>query len=113
MTIPSGTVRNVLIFITLCPFLQGGDRRVKALSWRMGMDLRQLFAINLRRLRHERGFTQETLAHDAGIGRAHMSEIERGKVWVGLRIVSKLATVLEAEPAEFFKPPTPRTKRPR
>jgi DNA-binding XRE family transcriptional regulator len=42
------------------------------------MDLRQTFAINLRRLRHERGRTQENLAHEAEISRSHMSEIERG-----------------------------------
>jgi transcriptional regulator with XRE-family HTH domain len=77
----------------------------------MGMDVRQLFALNLRRLRHERGFTQEALAHDAKIGRAHMSEIERGKVWVGLRIVGKLADVLDVHPAEFFRDPTPRTRK--
>jgi transcriptional regulator with XRE-family HTH domain len=75
------------------------------------MDLRQTFALNLRRLRHERGWTQEGLAHEAGISRSHMSEIERGKVWVGLEIIAKLAHVLEAEPAEFFRPPTPRKKR--
>jgi transcriptional regulator with XRE-family HTH domain len=74
----------------------------------MDSDLRELFALNLRRLRHERGFTQEALAHDAKIGRAHLSEIERGKIWIGLRLVSRLAKVLEAQPAEFFKPPTPR-----
>jgi transcriptional regulator with XRE-family HTH domain len=77
----------------------------------MGTDLRQLFAMNLRRLRHERGFTQEALAHDAGVGRAHMSEIERGKVWVGLRVTGRLADVLEVDAAEFFRPATPRKKR--
>lgn len=84
---------------------------VKSLFWRM--DLRQIFALNLRRLRHERGFSQEALAYEAGVSRPHMSAIERGATWVGLEIIAKLAAVLEVEPAEFFRPPTPRIKRPR
>jgi transcriptional regulator with XRE-family HTH domain len=77
------------------------------------MNLRQTFALNLRRLRHERGFTQEGLAHEAGIDRSHMGAIERGATYVGLEIVEKLCRVLEVEPAEFFRPPTPRRGRPR
>ncbi len=75
------------------------------------MDLRRLFALNLRRLRHERGFSQEALANEAGINRSHMSAIERGATWVGLEIVAKLSAVLEVDPVEFFRPPTPRQKR--
>lgn len=74
------------------------------------MDLRQTFARNLRRLRHERGFTQEALAHETGVGRSHMSDIENAKVFVGLQVIGKLAKTLEAEPAEFFRPPTPRKR---
>jgi transcriptional regulator with XRE-family HTH domain len=75
------------------------------------MDLRQTFAINLRRLRHERGFSQEALANEAGINRSHMSAIERGATWVGLEIVEKLAGALDVDPVEFFRPPTPRRGR--
>jgi transcriptional regulator with XRE-family HTH domain len=89
--------------------LHGWVRFVKTLSWRM--DLRQTFALNLRRLRHERGRTQENLAHEAEISRSHMSEIERGNVWVGLEIIAKLSDVLDVDPAEFFRPPTPRRGR--
>jgi transcriptional regulator with XRE-family HTH domain len=74
-------------------------------------DLRQTFALNLRRLRHERGFSQEALAHEAGVNRSHMSAIERGATWVGLEIIDKLAGVLEVDPVEFFRPPTPRRTR--
>jgi transcriptional regulator with XRE-family HTH domain len=75
------------------------------------MDLRQTFAMNLRRLRHERGWTQEGVAHEAEISRSHMSEIERGNVWVGLEIIDKISRVLEVDPAEFFRAPTPRRTR--
>lgn len=77
----------------------------------MDSDLRQLFAMNLRRLRHERGHTQESLAHDAKIARQYLSDIERGKIWVGLRMVAKFAAALDVEPMEFLRPPTPRMKR--
>jgi len=70
------------------------------------MDLRHLFAANLRRLRHARKVSQEQLAHDAGIDRAYVSRVERAVTYVGLEIIEKLAVVLEADPAEFFQKPT-------
>jgi transcriptional regulator with XRE-family HTH domain len=69
------------------------------------MDLRQLFATNLRRIRHQRKLSQEQLAHDAGVDRAYMSRVERAVTYVGLEIVGKLADVLEVDPVEFFRKP--------
>lgn len=68
------------------------------------MDIRQLFAANLRRLRHEKGFSQEGLAHEANVDRAHVSKIERGVTYVGLEIIGKFATVLDVAPDEFLRP---------
>ena len=70
------------------------------------MDLRQLFATNLRRIRHQRKLSQEALAHDAGVDRAYLSRVERGVTHVGLEIIGKLSDVLGVEPAEFFRRPT-------
>ena len=70
------------------------------------MDLRQLFATNLRRLRHERKVSQEQLANDAEVDRAYLSRVERAVTYVGLEIVGKLAAILEVDPAEFFRRPT-------
>ena len=70
------------------------------------MDLRQLFATNLRRIRHERKISQEGLANDAGVDRAYLSRVERGVTHVGLEIIGRLAEVLEVDPAEFFRKPT-------
>lgn len=70
------------------------------------MDLRQLFATNLRRIRHQRKLSQEALAHDAGVDRAYMSRVERAVTYVGLEIIGKLADVLEVDPVEFFRRPT-------
>lgn len=69
------------------------------------MDLRQVFAVNLRRLRHKRGLSQEDLAHEADINRTYMSKLEKGGSFAGLEIIGKLATVLDVEPAELLKIP--------
>jgi transcriptional regulator with XRE-family HTH domain len=74
------------------------------------MDLRQLFATNLRRLRHARKVSQEQLANDAEVDRAYLSRVERAVTYVGLEIIEKLAAVLEVDPAEFFRQPT-RTRK--
>jgi transcriptional regulator with XRE-family HTH domain len=66
------------------------------------MDLRQRFATNLRRIRHNRGISQEDLAYEAGVDRAYVSRIERAVTYVGLEIIGKFAEVLKVDPAEFF-----------
>ena len=75
------------------------------------MDLRHRFATNLRRVRHEKGISQEDLAHHAGVDRAHVSKIERAVTYVGLEIIGKFAEVLEVDPAEFFKGPVKKARK--
>jgi transcriptional regulator with XRE-family HTH domain len=76
------------------------------------MDLRQLFATNLRRIRHDRKLSQEDLAHDSEVDRTYLSRIERAVTYVGLEIIEKLATILGMDPAEFFRRPSrPGSKR--
>lgn len=70
-------------------------------------DLRDAFAANLRRLRHAKGISQEDLAFEAGINRSYMSKLEKGATYPGLEIIAKLATVLEVEPAELLRVPSP------
>lgn len=68
------------------------------------MEIRELFAGNLKRIRKEKGFSQEALAHEAGVDRAHVSKIERAIPYVGLEIIEKFSAVLKVEPADFLKP---------
>jgi transcriptional regulator with XRE-family HTH domain len=75
------------------------------------MDLRQIVATNLRRLRRAKGLSQEELAWDAGVNRSHMAVIETGKSWVRLDIIAKLAAALECEPFELLTPPRRRSRR--
>jgi len=77
------------------------------------MDLRQVFAANLRRLRHAKGLSQEDLAYEAGVNRSYMSMLEKGASYPGLEIIGKLAAVLEVEPAELLKLPAKRRARSR
>ncbi|MDE2462203.1 MAG: helix-turn-helix transcriptional regulator [Alphaproteobacteria bacterium] len=74
------------------------------------MDLRQVFAANLRRLRHERGISQENLAYEANVNRTYISKLEKGVSFAGLEIIGKFATVLQVEPAELLKLPSGRAK---
>jgi len=67
------------------------------------MDLRGVFAANLRKIRHERGVSQDTLAYDAGISRSYLSQLEKGAFYASLKILGKLAEVLEVEPSEFLR----------
>lgn len=75
------------------------------------MDLRDIFATNLRRLRHERGLSQDDLAYEAGVSRSYLSQIEKGVFYVSLKIVGRLASALKIEPAEFLKLPPKRVRR--
>ena len=75
------------------------------------MDLRQVFAANLRRLRHAKGLSQETLAYEADVNRTYMSKLEKGGSYPGLEIIGKIAAVLEVEPADLLKLPPKRHRR--
>lgn len=75
------------------------------------MDIRDIFAANLRRIRKEKDLSQEELAYEAGVDRAHVSKIERSMTYVGLEIVEKFSKVMGVPPAEFLQPVA--RKRPR
>jgi len=75
------------------------------------MDLREVFATNLRRQRHAKGLTQDDLAYEAEVSRSYLSQLEKGAFYASLKIVSKLAAVLEIEPSELLKMPPKRSAR--
>jgi transcriptional regulator with XRE-family HTH domain len=75
------------------------------------MDLRQVFAANLRRLRHAKGLSQEDLAYTAEVNRTYLSKLEKGVSYPGLEIIGKLSAVLGVEPAELLKLPMRRAQR--
>jgi transcriptional regulator with XRE-family HTH domain len=74
------------------------------------MDLRDVFATNLRRLRHAKGLSQDELAYEAGVSRGYLSQIEKGVFYASLKVVGKLASALAVEPAELLRLPQKRRK---
>jgi transcriptional regulator with XRE-family HTH domain len=47
--------------------------------------------------------SQDDLAYAADVSRSYLSQIEKGKFHVSLKIIGKLAEVLQAEPWEFLR----------
>jgi transcriptional regulator with XRE-family HTH domain len=75
------------------------------------MDLREVFATNLRRLRHAKGLSQDDLAYEAEISRSYLSQLEKGAYFASLKIVGKLAVVLEVDPGELLRVPAKKASR--
>jgi transcriptional regulator with XRE-family HTH domain len=69
------------------------------------MDIREVFAHNLKTLRHERGLTQEELAHRAEVDRTYISSLERCVYGASIDVIDRLATVLEVAPSKFLEMP--------
>ena len=63
---------------------------------------RDLLARNLRRIRQERGLTQETLSHASGVMQSHLSEIEAGKRNASIDLIGAIALALEVPVAAMF-----------
>jgi len=73
-------------------------------GWLSRMDLRETFAENLRRIRHQHGISQEDLAHETEMSRSYLSQLEKGRFHVSIKIIGRLAATLKVSPEEFLKP---------
>jgi transcriptional regulator with XRE-family HTH domain len=69
------------------------------------MELREVFAQNLRHFRRQRGLSQEALAAEAGIDRTYVSALERGVYSATVDMIEKLATVLSVSPHSLLLHP--------
>jgi len=75
------------------------------------MKAHALVARNIRKLRVERGLSQENLAVDAEIDRTYVSRLERGLENPTVAVLERLAKVLDVRIEDFFIVP-PSGERP-
>ena len=68
-------------------------------------DSRTLFASNVKRLRLQKGISQEKLAEMAGFHRTYMSQVERCVANPSLDTVQKIASVLAVPVATLLETP--------
>lgn len=71
------------------------------------MNGRSILAWNIRRMRSERGISQERLAADAEIDRAYLSEIEREIGNATIDIMDRIAANMGVSLVDLVQPPAP------
>lgn len=71
------------------------------------MDWAKVVGANVRRLRKERGLTQEQLAMEAAIDLTYLGGIERGRRNPSVDVVGRLAAALAVHPGDLFGLPAP------
>jgi transcriptional regulator with XRE-family HTH domain len=77
------------------------------------MNIREVLALNLRKLRQARNLSQEELAHRADIDRTYISALERSVYAASIDVVDNLAQVLGVEAADLLQRPLPLTGKKR
>jgi transcriptional regulator with XRE-family HTH domain len=65
--------------------------------------LRDVLAKNMRRLRANRGLSQEALAYECGINRTYLSAVERSERNVSIDDVARIARGLKIEAWKLLK----------
>jgi transcriptional regulator with XRE-family HTH domain len=66
-------------------------------------DLKDTVAVNIRRLRNQRGWTQEDLADRAGLSVRYLGQIERAQTSTTVTVLGRLALALKVKPAELVE----------
>ncbi|MGE0294468.1 MAG: helix-turn-helix domain-containing protein [Hyphomonadaceae bacterium] len=75
------------------------------------MDLKEVMAVNLRRLRHAKGMTQEELAESAGLSARYVGGIERADVSASVTVLGRIAEALEIEATELVRAALPKARK--
>ena len=70
------------------------------------MDWKAVVGANVRRLRVERGLTQEKLAFEAGLDLTYVGGIERGRRNPTVVVLGRIAEALGTTPAGLLSPDT-------
>lgn len=61
------------------------------------MEIRARLSLNMRRLRQSKGWSQEEFAHEAGLHRTYVSDLERGARNPTITVIDKLAVALDVK----------------
>ena len=72
------------------------------------MDLKKAMAINVRRERQARKFTQEELADRARLSARYLGSIERATVSASVTVLEQLAEALRIDPCDLIRSPQKR-----
>jgi transcriptional regulator with XRE-family HTH domain len=76
------------------------------------MTPRELLAWNVRKLRVEKGLSQERLALEAQIERVSISQLERLQVNLGIDSLGKIASALDCSISDLLREPIPGEEMP-
>jgi transcriptional regulator with XRE-family HTH domain len=71
-------------------------------------DLKEIVAINVRRLRYDRGWTQEDLADRVGLSARYVGQIELAQTSMTISVLGRIANALEVEAAKLVTRPRSR-----
>jgi transcriptional regulator with XRE-family HTH domain len=71
----------------------------------LSMDLKRAMAINVRRERHGREWSQEELADRARLSARYLGSIERAAVSASVTVLGRLAQALRVDPCELIRRP--------
>jgi len=70
-------------------------------------ELQRIVGENLRAYRQARGINQEDFAHELGLHRTYLGDIERGERNLSLKKVERFAALLDLEPLSLLTPTEP------
>lgn len=66
------------------------------------MDIKKKFGEKVKKLRLERGLSQEGLANEANLDRTYIPGIEKGERNVSITVIEKLAIALKVDIRDLF-----------
>lgn len=67
------------------------------------MDLKEVMAVNLRRIRHDKKMTQEELADLAGLSARYVGAIERADKSASITVLGRIAEALGVDAAVLIE----------
>lgn len=66
------------------------------------MDIKKKFGNQVKKLRLEKGLSQEKLAYEADLDRTYIPSIEKGERNVSIVVIEKIAKALKVKIADLF-----------